>query len=106
MTETSGTEKVFSRTDDTEEWSEHWLITWNTTKYTHSLSFEITEIRPSESGAPDPVAEGDLKWDGCLNLMFAQRYLHFCGPEKKPMMGRLLEAIYALGPKQEHWDYT
>ena len=52
------------------------------------------------------VWEGGLKWDGCLNFWKRDSACasHFCGPEKDPQLGRIMKAIYALGPKMERWD--
>ena len=111
MTETSGTAKVpyylDEDLDEDLESSRHWLITWNTTDYAHSLSFEITEaIHENNQETQERIADGNLKWDGCLNISFTQQCLHFCGPEDAPMLGRAVEAIYKLGPKQQHWSLT
>lgn len=105
--ETSGVVKVFYSEDCTREKDRHWLITWNTTESTHSLSFKVTEaIHENNQDVQEMIADGNLKWDGCLNILFAQRCLHFCGPEDAPLLGRLIEVIYRLGPKQEHWSLT
>ena len=107
MTETSGTVKVPYCLDEELESARHWLITWNTTEFTHFLSFEVTEaIHENNQDVQELIADGNLKWDGCLNILFAQRCLHFCGPEDAPLLGRLIEAIYQLGPKQQHWSLT
>lgn len=64
------------------------------------LRFKVLEVRTQETL---PIAEGHLKWDGCLNIVFEDRSFHFCGPESEPLIGRILKAIYALGPKLDSW---
>ena len=78
---------------------QHWLIAWHTVPC--NLHFEVTNVNGREE--PDVVADGYLKWDGCLNISF-RRSIHFCGPEEKPLMGRLVEAIYKLGPEMKEWE--
>lgn len=61
------------------------------------------EDEPVESESRTPPAgggewEGFLKWNGCLHL-YCSGYMHFCGPERDPKIGRIVKALYALGPK-------
>jgi len=107
MQGTSGSEKVFFYPDEKASVNaRHWLITWNTTDSTHALSFRVTEdIHENAREVQELIADGTLKWDGCLDILFAQRSLHFCGPEDAPMLGRLMGVLYGLGPEQEHWCF-
>lgn len=74
----------------------------------HVLDFKVLELYDERGEIKThSVAHGFLKWDGCLNIGFAdtqERMFHFCGPEDDPLLGRIVKAIYALGPKMPHWD--
>lgn len=85
---------------------QYWLITWHLNEF-NNLNFEVTDpTRGNEGDEPEDVAEGYLKWDGCLNITFDSHCFHFCGPEEKPIIGRLIEAIYNLGPEIKTWSLT
>jgi hypothetical protein len=109
MNESSGTVRVFCREDFAGcDGASAWIITWDTTDT--ALNFKVVEtiVDGIDGGSEisESRAEGYLKWDGCLNIDFdGSRCLHFCGPEEKPLLGRLVEAIYKLGPKMKSWDH-
>lgn len=80
-------------------------ISWKA--YSFYLEFVVHECKRNRKLKIDDVAfSGSLRWDGCVNLSPADVPLHFCGPEKKPLLGRMMDAIYALGPKIPNWDHT
>lgn len=55
----------------------------------------------------EQFGDGHLKWDGCCNLSLdtSACMLHFCGPEEDPVLGQIMRAVYALGPKMPAWDH-
>lgn len=68
----------------------------------HSLDFKI-EL--NHISAPEEL-DGFLKWDGCLNIRHSEDgYMHFCGPEKEPLLAKALRAVYDLGSKMDAWDF-
>lgn len=87
----------------------HARVEW--VSHEHWVSFVVVEVvyaSPSAKAERSQLAHGELKWDGCLHFYFEEesRYLHFCGPEEDPFLGRLIKTIYALGPKLPGWDYA
>lgn len=105
MTEKSGTVRVPWFEDHTEEEDQHISISW--TRDEHNVNFKVFELYEERGEVKtNDVAEGYLKWDGCLNITFCgeRNYFHFCGPEEDPLLGRIIKAIYSLGPKIPNWD--
>lgn len=79
----------------------------------HSLDFhayDSVDVDPDwpAEGAATSLLHGFLKWDGCVNIAQTshQVMMHFCGPEEQPWLGRVLLAVYALGPQIPAWDQT
>lgn len=50
------------------------------------------------------MAEGSLKWDGCLNLKFNE-YMHFCNKEDAIKLTKIIERLYDEGATRiEGWS--
>jgi hypothetical protein len=70
---------------------------------------ESAASQPAPHPRPEdavPFMEGQLKWDGCCDLRFPGQdhcMLHFCGAEDGADLGRIMAAVYALGPEMEAW---
>jgi len=83
---------------------------------THYINFEVREIRGESDGhllygddfsieRGDTFVEGNLKWDGCMNLNGFDYCWHLCGREEVAKITHLLNELFLLGPELiAAWD--
>ncbi len=57
---------------------------------------------PTDADLGTPLLCGDLKWDGCINVIFQPGYVHFCGARQAARVGEILAKIYDLGATHIH----
>jgi len=71
----------------------------------YSLDFEICNTYWDNSGeCSDLVAEGHVKWDGCMNVCFYDDYMHFCCPDDADELNKALRWVWSQGKTLETWD--
>ena len=71
------------------------------------LCFDNGEENPDFAMELDGcLMQGDLKWDGCINLSFGgEMLLHFCGRDHTKVVDQVFAVLYDLGARYiEHWD--
>lgn len=70
------------------------------------MSFEIRDdVRPV--GDSDLLAQGDLKWDGCLNIDLnpTDTSQHFCGrTDALVALTTIVNTIYDNADRMPNWD--
>lgn len=77
--------------------------------FEYRIDFTLWDRYSADESEEDreQFGDGHLKWDGCCNLHLdtSACMLHFCGPEEDPVLGQIMRAVYALGPKMPAWDH-
>jgi hypothetical protein len=71
---------------------EYWNVDDDTGTTMH---FKPRECEPDINKA-EIYIRGFIKWDGCFDLDFRERGLHFCGKKHACRLGALMEGIYQL----------
>ncbi len=67
----------------------------------------VSSVPVEDHNQASVYMDGDLKWDGCMNMEFPgqkQCMLHFCGKDDATNTGAILGRIYdVIGPLMASW---
>ena len=49
---------------------------------------------PTHPDLADYLMQGYIKWDGCVNVLFQEGYVHFCSASSAARVGLILAKVY------------
>jgi hypothetical protein len=71
------------------------------------MDFSVEEYKMTDSNGEkiyDPILEGNIKWDGCINITF-DNPIHLCGIDGVNTLNAVIHEIYHIaGENIKYWD--